>query len=107
MEHVVANIRDGAIDAMAAQINGSAENAKMRSNKGQQGPDVDVIMASYKKEMSIELRKKCLVDIPGLLVHMDIWTYHITSLGHKYPRFPCHVDTSLPNSDGRLDEVKT
>ena len=65
------------------------------------------MMASYKEEMSIELKKKCLVDIPGLLVHMDIWTYHITSLGHKYPRFPCHVDTSLPNSDGRLDEVKT
>ena len=39
-------------------------------NKGQQGPDVDVVMASYKKEMPIKLKKKSLVDIPWLLVHM-------------------------------------
>ena len=36
-------------------------------DKGQQGPDVDVMMASYKKKMTIDLKKKCLEQIPGLL----------------------------------------
>ena len=42
-----------------------------------------------------------------MILYGDIWTYPITSPGYKCSRFPCHADTSLPNSNNRSDKVKT
>ena len=39
-------------------------------DRGQKGPDVDVMMATYKKELPIELKKRCPKEIPELMAHM-------------------------------------
>ena len=39
-------------------------------DQGQQGPDLDVMMATCEKKLPIELKKRCLKEIPELMAHM-------------------------------------